>query len=103
MHGNPSLQQLHVVEGPAAVIFHPTFNHIMEEERISVHWHEKHTWRKRRPITPPLHHLTFSPITHLLFLCPPFHLLPIPPSQAPEGSDGSMSGADDVTVDNLRF
>lgn len=62
---------------------------------------DKHTWCRRRPITPPFQQPTLTPhptASSFSTLHPNFF-----PSQAPEGGEGSMTGADDVTLGDLRF
>lgn len=54
----------------------------LSKERGCVCLCEKHTWQRGRPITPPLHQPTSTP---LLSLRPPSHLLPFPPPRAPRG------------------
>lgn len=108
MCGNRSLwpQQLSVMPAPvsAPVIFHPA---AVEGERDvcvfvwKAHLAERETYNP----TPPPTDLHLPPPPHLLFLRPPSHLLPFPCllPRRPRGRDGSVSGAGDVTLGNLRF
>lgn len=109
--GNPSLQpqQLSVMPAPVSgpCHFSPHCRHQPWKRRGCVCLCEKHTWQRRRPITPPLNQPTSSPPpptpTQLLFLRPPSHLLPFPPSRAPRAEMDLCLGLGDVTFGNLRF
>lgn len=77
------------------------------KERGCVCLCEKHTWQRGRPKTPPSTVRPQAPPCSSRprlpspppLSAPPSHLLPEPP----EGRDGSVSGAGDVTLGNLRF
>lgn len=107
-NSSPQPQQLPVMPAPVSglVIFHPTADTTVEGERMCVFvWKAHLAERETYNPTPPPSDLkppsipSPSPLPTSSLSAPPSHLLPEPP----EGRDGSVSGAGDVTLGNLRF